>query len=103
MATKTMSAWEARRNFGKLLSDVSRNRQSVIVESHGEPVAAVVPLHVLERHKSGMEYFLETARIAAARANLSPEEAMEVALREVAAYRAEQREANEASDVASGD
>jgi prevent-host-death family protein len=102
MATKAMSAWEARRHFGKLLDDVSRDRQSVIVESHGKPVAAVVPLHILNRYREDLDFFLETARVAAGRANLSPEEAMEIALREVAAHRAEQREAEEAAYVASG-
>lgn len=96
MATKRMSAWEARRNFGKLLSEVSRNHQPVIVESHGEPVAAVVPLQVLNSYERSIERFLEIADEAAARANLSPEEAMELANREIAAYRAEQQLAEEA-------
>src|SRR5829696_210374 len=97
MTTKTMSAWEARRNFGKVLNEVTRNRRSVIVESHGEPVAAIVPLHVLERYEKGIDRFLEIANKAAARANLSEEEAMEIALREVAAHRAEKRLAEVAS------
>ena len=96
MTTKTMSAWEARRNFGKLLNDVTRSRQSVIVESHGEPVAAVVPLHVLDYYRRAGERFLELMDKAAAHANLSEEEAMEIALREVAAHRAEKRLAEEA-------
>jgi len=39
---------------GKVLNEVTRNRRSVIVESHGEPVAAIVPLRVLERYEKGI-------------------------------------------------
>ena len=59
MATKTMNRWEARRNFGKLINEVSRNRQPVIVESHGEPVAAVVPLHILQKYQEDIDFFLK--------------------------------------------
>jgi hypothetical protein len=74
----------------------------VIVESHGEPVAAVVPLHILQKYQEDIDFFLETARLAAKRANLSPVEAMDVAIQEIAAYHAEKRGADEASHVASG-
>ncbi|MBX3071706.1 MAG: type II toxin-antitoxin system Phd/YefM family antitoxin [Thermomicrobiales bacterium] len=43
-----MSAWEARRHFGSVLRKVSTQRTSVIVESHGEPMAAVVPIEQYE-------------------------------------------------------
>jgi len=102
MSTKTMSAWEARRNFGKLLNEVTRNRQPVIVESHGEPVAAVVPLHILESYRRAGDRLEEIASAAAARANLTEEEAMEIAIREIAAYHAEKREASEALRHAGG-
>lgn len=91
MATKRMSAWEARRNFGKLLNEVTRNDRPVVIESHGEAVAAMVPIHVLDNLESEREHFFETMQQASERANLSEEEAMELAIQEIAEYRAEQR------------
>ena len=102
MIAKRVSAWEARRNFGKLINEVARDRRPVIVESHGEPTVAVVPLHILENHEAGITRFLEIASRAAANANLSEEEAMEIANREVAAYRAERRQPDEALRHAGG-
>jgi hypothetical protein len=61
-----------------------------------------VPLHILKRYQEDIEFFLETARIAARRANLSPDEAMELAIQEIAAYHADKRGAHEASHVTSG-
>jgi prevent-host-death family protein len=94
MATKKISAWEARRNFGKLLNEVSRNRQPVIVESHGEPVAAVVPLHVLRSFEQQRDRVFDTMQKAAERANMSEEDAMRLANEVIAEVRAEQHRAD---------
>jgi prevent-host-death family protein len=101
MPTKTMSAWEVRRNFGKVLRDVIRDHQAVIVESYGEPIAAVVPLNVYERYEDGVRRLIEVAEAAAAQAELNRDEAMDIAIREIAAYHAEKRQA-EAERVAGG-
>jgi prevent-host-death family protein len=58
MATKTISAWEGRRNCGKVLNEVTRNHQQAIVESHGEPATAVVPLHILQKYQEDIVFFL---------------------------------------------
>lgn len=39
---KTVSATEAKNGLAALIGWVSRNRDEVIVESHGEPVAAII-------------------------------------------------------------
>ena len=72
---KTLSAWEARRQFGKVLREVARDGDAFIVESHGEPVAAVVPLRVLDSWERERRLFFDTIRTVSERANLSEEEA----------------------------
>ena len=44
-----MSAWETRRQFGKVLKDVSSNQATIVVESHGESVAAVISIEDYQR------------------------------------------------------
>jgi len=95
MATKTMSAWEARRNFGKLINEVTRSQQPVMVESHGEQVVAVVPAQMLRVWQEESDRFFETARIAAERANMTEEEAMALVNEVIAEVRAEQDQADE--------
>ena len=72
---KTLSAWKARRRFGKVLRDVARDGDAFIVESHGEPVAAVVPLKVLDSWERERLAFFDTLRAVSERANLSEDEA----------------------------
>lgn len=49
---KTVCAFEARRQFGKILDAVAGKGDSVIVERHGEPAAAVVPI---ERYNQALQ------------------------------------------------
>ncbi len=76
---KTVGAFEARRQFGQILKDVFWHGESYVVEYHGEPVAAVVPLRVYEGWKQQREAFFDRLESLAARANLSPEEADQLA------------------------
>ncbi|MCC6945617.1 MAG: type II toxin-antitoxin system Phd/YefM family antitoxin [Thermomicrobiales bacterium] len=84
-----ISAWEARRQFGSVLRKVSTERTSVIVESHGEPIAAIVPMNEYEPTSRKRERLLTLLREAQLNANMSEDEAMELALEE-------QREARKA-------
>lgn len=86
--TKTISAWEARRNFGKLMDEVATGHQTVVIESHGEAKIAIVPLRVAEAIERERQQFFDTMRAVSARVNLSEDEAMEIANAEVAAHRA---------------
>ncbi|MGH2558508.1 MAG: type II toxin-antitoxin system Phd/YefM family antitoxin [Thermomicrobiales bacterium] len=88
---KTLSAWEARRQFGKVLREVSRDNDSFIVESHGEPVAAVVPVRILESWERERRAFFEDMRATAERVNLSQEEADEIINDAIQAVRAQAR------------
>lgn len=102
MREKTIAAYEARRQFGKMLRDVEARGDSYVVERHGEPVAVVVPMHVYERIKRQRDEFRAILRKAQQNANLTEEEAMELALEAVAEVRAEMRAEREAArDLAS--
>lgn len=88
---KRMSAWETRRNFGKVLRDVSMNRQSVVVESHGEEVAVVVPLSDYRALQNQRERLKDELDQISGTINLTEEEAMRLALDVQAEVRAERK------------
>lgn len=97
---KTIAAFDARRQFGKVLRDVETRGDSFVVERHGEPVAAVVPVHVFEgwkRNRDRLSELISKAQENAQRhsPNMSDEEAMALALEAVAAVRAERRAAKD--------
>ncbi len=77
---KTIAAFEARRQFGTILENVASRGDEVIVERYGTPVAAIVPIEVYEESKKSRNRFFSMIREAAERANLTPEEAEELAL-----------------------
>ncbi len=76
---KTVSAYEARRNFGKFLQEVSAKGEKIVVERHGEPVAVVVPVEVYKQWQRSRQGFFDKLQEMANRANLSPEEADQLA------------------------
>jgi prevent-host-death family protein len=86
---KNVSAFDARRQFGKILHDVEMKGESVVVERHGEPVAAVVPMRIYEQWKRRRESLFATLRRGAERANLSEEEANALAAEAVRAVRSQ--------------
>lgn len=87
MVVKQIGAFEARRQFGQILRDVSGKSTHYVVEYHGEPVAAVVPIHVHEQWERRRNAFFDRLEAAAGRANLSPEEADALAEEAVRAVR----------------
>jgi prevent-host-death family protein len=88
---KRLSAWETRRQFGKVLREVARDGDAVIVESHGEPVVAVVPFERYQQWHQRREAFFEHMRTVSERANLTDEETQDVLEEAIAAVRAETR------------
>jgi prevent-host-death family protein len=99
---KTVSAYEARRNFGKVLNDVSAKGDRIVVEKHGEPVAVVVPVEVYKQWQVGRQQAFDTIRKMAEEANVPEEEADALIEEAVRAVRAERRAAEKRSvdDVA---
>lgn len=73
---KTVGAFEARRQFGQILKQVSIKGESYVVEYHGEPVAAVVPLKIYDSWKQERAAFFKHMRATAERANVPYEEAI---------------------------
>ena len=84
---KIIGAFEARRQFGRILQSVLAKGDSWAVERHGEPVAAVVPIEVYEQWKAGRETFFAKIRAASQRADMLPEEAERLASEAVQAIR----------------
>ncbi len=72
---RRIAAFVARRGFGRVLQDVLVRGDRFIVERHGEPVAAVVPIGVYEQWKCGRGAFFARIRAASERADMSPEDA----------------------------
>lgn len=77
---KTIGAFEVRRKFGQLLQEVAVKGDKIVVERHGEPIAAVVPIEVYNQWKQERQRFFDQMREVAERVNLNEEEAMQVTL-----------------------
>ncbi|MCL4531596.1 MAG: type II toxin-antitoxin system Phd/YefM family antitoxin [Actinobacteria bacterium] len=88
---KTVPAFDARRQFGKILQEVAARGDRYVVERHGEPVAVVVPLEVYEQWKRSRAAFFDRIRSASNRANMPAEEAASLADEAVQAARASEK------------
>ncbi len=87
---KKVAAFEARRQFGKILQDVLVKGDAFVVERHGEEVAAIVPVQVYRFWQEERKALFDSMRLAAETANMSEEEAMALAEEAVQAVRAEE-------------
>ena len=77
---KTVSSYEVRRQFGKIVQDVLVNQDRYIVERHGQPVAAIVPIELLNQWKRARAAAFAHWKAIAEQANVPPEEAERIAL-----------------------
>lgn len=84
---KTVRASELQRNFGKVLQDIDERGDKYIIERHGEPIAAMVPMEVYEQWKRSRSRFFEQLRSAQANADITPEKAAALADEAVKAAR----------------
>lgn len=82
-----IGAFEARRQLGKILKEVSGKGDRYVVEYHGEAVAAVVPIELYEQWKREREAFFDKLQAVSERTNLAPEEADALAQEAVQAVR----------------
>lgn len=71
---KKVGAFEARRNFGQMLKEIEVKGDRFVVERHGEPVAAVVPIVIYEQWKKARKEFFARIRASANTANLTERE-----------------------------
>ena len=84
---RRIAAFVARRGFGRVLQDVLVRGDRFVVERHGEPVAAVVPIEVYQQWKNARDDFFARIRAASERADLPPDEAEALADEAVRAVR----------------
>ncbi len=84
-----IGAFEARRQLGKILKEVSGKGEHYVVEYRGEPVAVVVPIQLYEQWKRRREAFFDKMRLTAERANMSEEEALALAQEAIQAVRSQ--------------
>lgn len=86
----TVSAMQARQQFGEILNRVDLVHDQYIIERNGRPLAAIVPISSLEdiqrkARKRALSFLDRTG------ADLSEEEANELAVKAVKEVRAERR------------
>jgi prevent-host-death family protein len=86
---RIIGAFEARRNFGRILQDVVTKGNKIIVERHGEPVAVVVPIEVYKQWQTGRKAFFDKLREVSERVGMSEEEATGLVDEAVRAIRSE--------------
>lgn len=84
---KVVGAFEARRQFGRIISDVATRNEAYIVERNGEPVAAVVPVEVYTKWKQRREAFFKRMRAISERVDLPEEEANRLVAEAIEAVR----------------
>jgi prevent-host-death family protein len=72
-----LTAFEARRQFGKVLTRIGAGER-LIVERHGEPVAAIVPMEVYAQWQRAREEFMGRVRELAERAGMEAQDAERV-------------------------
>ena len=76
---KTIGAFAVRRQLGKVLQEVVAKGDRYVVERHGEPIAAVVPIEVYVHWKKARDDFFDRLRVISQKANVTPEEADKLA------------------------
>jgi prevent-host-death family protein len=72
---RTIGAFDARRQFGKVLNEVVAHRDCYVVERHGEAIAAVVPIKLYEQWKRSREAFFDRMEASGERVSMPEEEA----------------------------
>jgi prevent-host-death family protein len=84
---KQLGAFEARRQLGRVLKEVAGKGDRYVVEYHGEPVAAIVPMALYEQWKATGQSFFSQLRATAEQANLSEKEGEELVNEAIRAVR----------------
>lgn len=95
---QSISTTELKRSIGEVVSTVRLRGDCYVISQRGKEEAALVPIHVLESYERSRKRVAEIMDEAAASADLSEEEAMRIALEEVAASRAERRQRRGSGD-----
>jgi prevent-host-death family protein len=91
MTVRTIGTFEARRIFGKLIDTVRFGNAGVIVEKNGEEAVAIVPVALFRQWQQRREAFFARFAQAAQGANLSEDDAIQLANDVVREVREENR------------
>lgn len=86
---KELGITQARIEFSKIVEQVQHRGDSYIINRHGKPAAAVVPVQVYETWKRQRDEFFNQIRGLQQQADLDPEEAERLAAQAVASVRTE--------------
>jgi prevent-host-death family protein len=89
---KRLGAREARAQFADLLGQVHYSNETVIIERAGKPMAALVPLEVVEQYVAARERFFAVVDKIRSQSPDAPQEEVEADVAEaIAAVRAAKR------------
>lgn len=86
---KMLGVTKARETLSSIIERVQYQGDTYLINRHGKPAAAVVPVQVYESWKRQRDEFFEIVREIQQRADLEPEEAERLAAEAVAAARTE--------------
>lgn len=86
---KMLGVTKARETLSSIIERVQYRGDAYLINRHGKPAAAVVPVQVYESWKRQRDEFFEIVREIQQRADLEPEEAERLAAEAVAAARTE--------------
>ncbi len=89
MVEKEIGVTKAREEFSSIIKDVQYRSGAYVIKRHGEKAAAVVPIQVYQNWKKQRKGFFDQIRGIQERADLSPQEASQLATEAVAAVRSE--------------
>jgi prevent-host-death family protein len=87
MVDKEIGVTQAREEFSSIIKDVQYQSGAYVISRHGEKVAAVVPVQVYQDWKKQRKGFFDQIREIQEKADLSPQEASQLAAEAVAAVR----------------
>lgn len=86
---KVLGVTETRKTLSNIVERVQYQGDVYLISRYGKPAAAVVPVEVYENWQRQREEFFELVRDMQKEADLSPEQADQVAAEAVAAIRAQ--------------
>jgi prevent-host-death family protein len=84
---KVLGVTEARKKFSDIVEQVQHQGDTYLISRYGKPAAAVVPVEVYENWQRQREEFFDLIRNLQKEANLSSEQADQIANEAVAAIR----------------
>ena len=89
---KVIGITEIRTEIGTIVEKVHNRGDVYIIQRHGKPAAAVVPLEIYEQWKRERDAFFDTIRGVSENVDLTPDQAGRIASEAIASVRTDQTE-----------